>query len=138
MKNRNEKKNDGKSETFSGRRRADLVLIIIITALALFLMLVLQHGTKGERAVVLIDGKETESFDLAQDGTFTINTENGGKNVLVISNGTCYMKESNCPDHICVKEGVISRKGQSIICLPHHLVIQITGGRDNEIDATVR
>lgn len=138
MKNRIEKQNDDKTETFGRRRRADLVLIVMITALALFLILVLQRGTKGERAIVLIDGKETESFDLTQDQTFTVSTENGGKNVLVISNGTCYMKESNCPDHICVKEGVISRKGQSIICLPHHLVIQITGGRNNEIDATVR
>ena len=138
MKKNNEKRNDGKTEAFCGKRRADIVLIILITAIAFFLMLILQHSAKGARAVILIDGKETESYDLTINRTVTLNTGNGGKNVLVILDGTCYMKESNCPDHICVQEGKISRKGQSIICLPHHLVIQITGGKANSVDTAVR
>jgi len=138
MKNRIENRNGGKTGTFCRRHHADLVLIILITALALFLMLILSHKAKGERVIILIDGKETESYDLKQDQTVTISTENGGRNVLVISDGVCYIKYSNCPDHICVREGKISREGQSIICLPHHLVIQISGGKAGSIDATVR
>lgn len=32
---------------------------------------------------------------------------------------------SNCPDHICMHTGHVSREGQSIACLPNHVIIKI-------------
>lgn len=118
--------------------RAGFVLALLIITFSLIFMAVLYQRQDGQRVVILIDGKATAEYDLSVNRTVTIRTADGGENVLTIQDGSCYMKEANCPDHICVREGHIHRKGQSIICLPHHLVIQIEGGKEAEVDAVVR
>jgi hypothetical protein len=47
-------------------------------------------------------------------------------NMLIIDEGVD-MYEANCKDKICVKKGSISKSGQTIVCAPHKLVIQING-----------
>ena len=36
--------------------------------------------------------------------------------------------ESDCPGQDCVHTGTITRAGQSIVCLPEQVVVQLTGG----------
>ena len=62
----------------------------------------------------------------------------GGINRLIIENGRAWIAEADCPDGLCVKQGMISQKGQSVICLPHKLVVVIEGGETAKIDAVVR
>ena len=46
------------------------------------------------------------------------------------------MEDADCPDKVCVKTGKIKSPGQTVVCLPHRVVIEITG--DNaDIDAAV-
>ena len=40
--------------------------------------------------------------------------------------------ESDCPDQICVRTGKVSIMGQSIACLPNHVIIKI-GSETNPI-----
>ena len=42
------------------------------------------------------------------------------------------MYSANCNDALCVKQGNISKVGQTIICLPHKLIIEIKG---DELDS---
>ena len=49
----------------------------------------------------------------------------GGTNELVIEDGEARLTEADCPDSLCVNMGRISRSGQSIICLPHQVVVRI-------------
>ena len=46
---------------------------------------------------------------------------------LVAGRGTRRVRvtESDCPDRREVAEGEISRRGQSLICLPHRLIVRI-------------
>lgn len=46
-------------------------------------------------------------------------------NVCVIKDGKVYMKEANCPDHLCVHTKAIDHKGGSIVCLPNKVVIEV-------------
>ena len=61
-----------------------------------------------------------------------------GKNTVKIVNGGVLMENANCLDKICVKAGFINKPGQSIVCLPHKLVIDIIGNRNqnqnNKVD----
>ncbi len=70
--------------------------------------------------------------------TFEIESKYGHNTVKIINGGVLVTK-SDCPDQICVKEGFIDKPGQSIICLPHKLVIEIDGikgeGKGAGIDA---
>jgi hypothetical protein len=44
------------------------------------------------------------------------------------------MEAADCRDQICVHHIPISGSGESIICLPHKLVVTVTGKQDNEND----
>ena len=45
--------------------------------------------------------------------------------VTAAENGAVFMAEADCPDSLCVQMGKIYREGESIVCLPHGLVIRI-------------
>lgn len=47
-------------------------------------------------------------------------------------NGGISIEDADCPDKICLKQGFINKPGQSIICLPHKLVIEIIGDTKEE------
>ena len=92
---------------------------------------------EGARAVVTIDGRKTADYDLSEDREEVIETEYGC-NRLVIHEGTAAVTEADCPDKVCVREGRIRWSGQSIVCLPHRLVVSIEGNGEQEIDGLVR
>jgi hypothetical protein len=48
------------------------------------------------------------------------------------------MASSDCHNQVCVEHAPISHSGESIICLPHKLVVTIKGGKEAEVDAIVQ
>ena len=48
------------------------------------------------------------------------------------------MKEAGRPDKLCVKQGEISKAGESIICLPNRIIVSVEGGEESGIDATAK
>lgn len=47
--------------------------------------------------------------------------------ILLDRNGV-RVAESDCPGQDCVHTGTITRAGQSIVCLPEQVVVQLSGG----------
>ena len=112
----------------------DLILVIALLALAFAAWGVISITQKsGEYAVVEIDGTETARYPLDSDLRIDIETEGGHINTLVISDGKAYVEGADCPDRLCVKQHAVSRTGETIICLPHRLVIRIEG--ESGVDA---
>jgi len=115
-----------------------VVLLIVLTAGALFFLLRPQEGNF-LTATVVIDGEQAAEYRLdALDGTvqlaltgapWPITLEIGPDGVRVL--------ESACPGKDCMHAGRISRAGERIICLPNRLVVSLTGAQDSggEIDA---
>ena len=58
--------------------------------------------------------------------------EGSSYNLLAIDGERVWMQAGDCPDQICVHHIPISGAGESIICLPHKLAVEITGGTDAE------
>jgi hypothetical protein len=48
------------------------------------------------------------------------------------------MTEADCPDKLCVQEKAVSKNGETIVCLPHRVVVEITSEEENEIDGVTR
>lgn len=48
-----------------------------------------------------------------------------GKCILIISDGKADMESADCPNQICVHHGAISHTGETIVCLPNRVVIEI-------------
>lgn len=120
-------------------KRWDFFLIggVLLLAIGLF-GLKLFSQEKGSRAVVRIDGQITAEYSLTEDQTVILNGYDGGQNTLVIAGGTARMAEADCPDGLCVHQGEISYDGQTIVCLPHRIVVEIQGGENPDVDGLAR
>ena len=60
-----------------------------------------------------------------------------GHNVIVLSGKTAVMQSADCPDQVCVRTGRLTRAGQVAVCLPHRVILKLTGTSTNGIDAIV-
>ena len=134
---KSEKENFSKKNKF--RNDAILAAVIVIIAVAVLLFI---NGTKveGNRVVVKINGIETQSYLLSENAEFEIKTgeNNENINIVVIENGKVRVTEADCPDGICKDYRPISFVGETIICLPHKVVIEIVGdSTDLELDVAV-
>ncbi len=118
-------------------KKNDLYLAAGILAAAFFLLAVQRFvpASSGQQVTVTQDGEIAGSYLLAEDKELVFTDADGGRNVLVIRGGEAYMKEADCPDGLCMRQKAVSRKGESIICLPHRLVVEVTAGESAGTDA---
>ncbi len=117
--------------------KKDIIVISGVLLTALLLWLIPRFLNKDTPAVVRIiqNGQEIASYPLAEDRTVTIPYDDENYNLLFISGGEASISDADCPDELCVRARSISRNGESIICLPHKLVIQIESKEESELDA---
>ena len=113
--------------------RYDIILIIGLLVITMVIAMAVRFTKKtGKTVVVSVDGVVKYTFPLDEDIEFKIEGYEGGTNYLVIKDGEAYLTEASCPDLLCVHMGKISSQGQSIICLPNRVVVEIRD--DNESD----
>lgn len=111
--------------------KADIMLTICLIILGLFTTFALSSGKSDSgTAVITVDGNAFGTYSLLEDRT--IDTHTG--NIISIKDGYVYMKSATCHNHDCMKQGKINKSNQSIICLPHKIIIEIKGS-DNDYDA---
>lgn len=62
-------------------------------------------------------------------GAYDSSSDNSGdnRNIIVIEKGKVSVIDANCPDKICVEHKEIDSVGETIICLPHKLIVEIVG-----------
>ena len=131
IKNNN---NDSCGHMPAGKTRNDIIFIaailltVLIAALVLFLL-----KTPGDTVIVTVDGKPFGEYPLNEDRTVEIKNGNG-YNILVIENGKAYVKSASCPDGICSSHRPIGSNGESIICLPNKVVIEIRTSNGKQPD----
>ncbi|MBR1866254.1 MAG: NusG domain II-containing protein [Lachnospiraceae bacterium] len=89
-----------------------------------YLLLIKGREQTGNRIVITLDGEIYGTYALNQDREIEVKNDNG-YNVVVIEDGQVYMKEADCPDQYCVKQGRISGRHESLICLPHKLIVEV-------------
>lgn len=104
-------------------RRGDILVYLAVTLLALGIWL-----------VPVLTAKEGSFVDISQDGQLieraslsdTRRIELSGCTVEIRDGSVCVV-ESTCPDLVCVKSGRISKSGESIICVPNRVKLEISG-----------
>lgn len=123
------------------RLKRDIILVLVMLAAAMMALLIINYGVKkkGTYAVVKVDGQELYKLELDKDTTIDVAGYQGGLNRIEVKAGKVSMTEADCPDELCVKTGKISRTGETIVCLPHRVVIEIKSTQGgNTIDSVVR
>ena len=87
--------------------------------------------------VIKEDGNLLKQLALKNDTEFDVSGYQGGTNHIVIQDNAVYMPDADCPDKLCVHTGTIHKTGETIVCLPHRVVVEITGTTDT-FDAVVQ
>ena len=110
----------------------DIIVVLAVVALAAASALTVwpSRDSGSLTAVVTADGEELDRFapaDLAA-GPRTY-THNGYTLTVTAEGDGLHVSEADCPTQDCVHTGTISRSGQSIVCLPARIIIQLTGGQ---------
>lgn len=110
-------------------------LIVIFTCVFfafIVFAIILSNIQPDERiAVVTVDGKVYKEVDLSVDDTFVVKTSKGTNQVRIKDNAI-YVEEATCPDKLCVRHGKLNNKYDSIVCLPHKVVIEYTTAPDTD------
>lgn len=116
--------------------KKDILFISIILLLAgmIWCLYALIHKNDGNVVVVTRDGEVVEQYSLSEDNVYII-PYGEEYNLLMISNGEAFVTDADCQDGSCIRQRAISRNGESIICLPHKLVIQVESKEEGSLDA---
>ena len=93
---------------------------------------------QGSQVIVFQDGVEQGRYLLSeeQDVEIAFNQESQeGKNILRIRDGSADMIYADCPDQLCVNQKEIDKVGETIVCLPHKIVVEVEGEKQSDFDS---
>lgn len=121
-----------------------MVLGIGIVVIALIMLLIMQmtRTEEGNRIQITLDGKVYGTYSLGKNRVIEVK-DGSFYNKIRIEDGKAYMEEANCPDGYCEEQGKISGRTQTIVCLPHKLVVEVleadndTKANEEEIPDTI-
>lgn len=106
-------------------KRSDIILIAVVVVIAVIALAYIMLTKKpGATVEISVDGEVLESFDLSKDKEYQVVTDKGN-NLVIIKAGEVDVVEADCPDKVCVSHVPIDSVGETIICLPHKLVVEI-------------
>ncbi len=106
-----------------------LLLIISFLPYMLIKELVKDDITKGTYAYITVGGEFYKEIPLTGQVDYkevVIKTEKGD-NIVAIENESIRMAKADCPDHVCEEFSPKSKPGQTIVCLPHEVYIEVRG-----------
>ncbi|HEY2492078.1 MAG TPA: NusG domain II-containing protein [Paenibacillus sp.] len=128
-------------------KRGDLLIITVVVAVALFFLVprwLPQNDSEKSHipltADITVDGELYKTITLTEDEQiYDIKTARGD-NILKVHDYGIEMYDADCPDQVCLSFGFITKSKQSIICLPHRVMVEINGTQDvgDEPDAVVQ
>ncbi len=103
------------------KKRNDKILIFGVIAVAFLLAVVISAFLRFENRVeIRQDNKIVYSGSLFTDKTVELS-----HNTIVIEKGCVNVRSADCKNQICVKHKKIERAGESIICLPNRVIVEI-------------
>ena len=112
-------------------KKKDMILIAAVLAISLISLAAIKMTQK--------DGKEVYKTSIKKDQIYQI-PEKNGTNVMQIKDGKVTMKKADCKDQICADHKAIEKSGETIVCLPHKVVIEIQSedGKEQELDGVTQ
>lgn len=118
----------------------DIKVLMVIVAIGLLLVMIyVFYPRKAASSVdVLMDGKCVGTYDLRVDASIPIEVNGTVTNTLEICDGKAFMSDATCPDKLCMKQGKISHQGETIVCLPNKIVIQVNSDDMSEFDSVAK
>lgn len=118
-------------------KKGDKILILVLLVAAIgFALFFFLRAEKGGYARITANGEVKAELPLSEDTIYQVETEEGF-NIIQIQDGYVTMQEADCRDQICVEHKKIHLTGETIVCLPHKLVVEIIGEKKAAYDMVV-
>ncbi|MBN2038167.1 MAG: NusG domain II-containing protein [Chitinispirillaceae bacterium] len=112
-----------------------VVMALLLCAGIAFIPITASHAPA--TATVYRDNTVVAHYPLSASAEFFIQGANGRMKAR-IEHGALRIDSSNCPRQICRHSAPISRPFEQIVCVPNHILIEISAGGREEIDAIAR
>lgn len=125
-------------------RKADILLFFSFLALAALIAAVpLTRSQGSEQKVRVISGGEIVGIYPLENDIDVEVRHDGHLNIVSIKDQKVHMEFSDCKNQVCVHTGEIARTGETIVCLPNYVIVEIIGSReggdaDDAVDAIVK
>ena len=102
-------------------KKGDFIVIgTVVVVLVLSVVLLLSFSKQGSRVVI------KQNNEIVYDESIRLNqTVDIGTNCITIKDGVVFVNEANCKNQVCVNTGKITKKGESIVCLPNKVIVEI-------------
>ena len=109
-------------------RKADYILFFLfLAAAALVAAVPLARSSGSELKVRVISGGDVAGiYPLDTDIDIEVSRD-GHLNIVSIKDNKVHMDSSSCKNQICVYTGEISHAGETIVCLPNYVIVEIIG-----------
>lgn len=106
----------------------DIFIIVFVLLISFSVFLLYVSADKGENVEITVDGELHSMYPLYENKTIDIITKNGNLKVCIKDN-EAYILDADCNDKMCIKDRPVSRKGQTIVCLPLKVIVKIGGNK---------
>ncbi len=111
----------------------DIKLVVIVLIIIILLFSLTLFRKKANIANVYYENELILEIDLSINKIYEVDGYNGKVKIEVLNNQIRVVEE-NSPYHLCSKQGFVSKSGESIICLPNKIIIELPS---DELDAEV-
>ena len=117
-------------------KKKDLILICSVLVLAAAFWLVpravgLFGNSKEQKLRITVSGEEYGTYSLEEDQVIKV----GDTNICEIKDKKVSMLSADCPDQLCIHQRTIQLQGETIVCLPNKVVLEITGTKQTDQEA---
>ena len=117
-------------------KKKDLILIcsVLVLAAAFWLVpraVVFFGNSKEQKLRITVSGEEYGTYSLEEDQVIKV----GDTNVCEIKDKKVSMISADCPDQLCIHQRPIQLQGETIVCLPNKVVLEIMGTKQTDQEA---
>ena len=123
-----------------------IALLVMLSFLPLAIFTYQNASANGDsmHVVVSADGEVVHEMELKNDHTrevYEFVDDQGHENTVVREGLIVYISDANCQDLLCVQQGQISEVGETLVCLPNRVLVEIVSDGvdiedDNDVDIT--
>jgi hypothetical protein len=135
-------------------KRWDIIITLLLVLLS-FLPIIIFSYQQAERtteyansggvepqnvAVISVNNEEVRKITLSgntESEIFDIFTSDSDYNTIEVRGERIRIKGANCYDQVCVQFGFISKPGETAICLPHKLVVEVESTAGEQPDEMI-
>lgn len=101
-------------------KKGDFMIIAVVVMAFVFSAFAFLSFDEASRVIIKQDNKIVYDQSIDQNAKF-----DAGTNFVVIQDGAVFIKQADCKNQDCVNMGKITKKGESIICLPNKVIVEI-------------